>query len=204
MSICNEHDLLEQLQEGEGVSPRLGHIKEEELKESSEVETLRVSKPPKGPDLYKVLFRLYVVSNLALSIIAAAGIMGTTAMVLCWQFTVTGSFLPGGRHVNILWLCIFVIPSLAFPIIFFFLMIKASTRMQQSGAHGIIASPLSFFTSNNPATVMRTLLQDSQNVEYNLSIYLGSNYLLASQIVATESWLLMKFINDVLLQFIKK
>ena len=159
----------------------------------SDIVTFKASNLPKAPNLLSVLFQLYVVANFVVSIVAAAGIIGTAASALCWQFTVTGA-LRINQFERFFWTSIFIFPSLAFPLLYFVLMIKASTRMQLNGIHGIIASPLSFFTSNNPASVLRTLLQDSQDIEFNLSLILGTIYLLLSQIVSTVgSVLITKF-----------
>ena len=148
------------------------------------VEAHKAAYLPMAPNLLTVLFQLYMAANVVLSIMAAVGIMGTTALIFCWQFSVTNDeFIIKGQHGT--WLSIILIPPTVFPFLYFVLMIKASTRMQLNGIHGIIASPLSFFTSNNPASVLRTLLQDSQDIEFNLSLILGTVYLLLSQIVST-------------------
>lgn len=137
--------------------------------------------------LVKVLCQLYRASNLVLSVVAAAGIMGISGAALCWQITVP-EYLDTGSPFQHIWMYIFVFLSLVFPFMYFVLMINGSSRMQLGGIKGIIASPLSFFSSTNPAAVLRTLLQDSQDIEFNLSPILGTVYLLLAQIILTVSW----------------
>ena len=90
--------------------------------------------------------------------------MLTTVTVFIWQFHVSGaigrrSIGPDDRYI---WLFLFIFPSLGFPLLYFLVLLRTSTRLQQQGVHGIIASPLSFFTTNNPGKVLRTLTQDTQ------------------------------------------
>jgi len=181
---------LQASQEGE-VAPLHSAEDPKEERESQTNENMQALQPNPQAKAFRsliVLFKLYMVNGIFLSIVAALGIIGTTALSFCWQFTITGAgIFYVGEFTNYLWLIILIIPSSIFPLLYFLLMLRASTRMQQKGIHGIMASPLSFFTSNNPAVVLRTLLQDSQDVEFNLSLGLGMIYLLISQIVSTVS-----------------
>ena len=88
--------------------------------------------------------------------------MLTTVTVFIWQFQVSGAIglkVPDDRYV---WLFVLIFPSFLFPLLYFFVFLRTSTRLQQQGVHGIMASPLAYFTTNNPSKALRTLTRDTQ------------------------------------------
>lgn len=124
---------------------------------------LKPHRPEEAAGLWPSLLRVYMVGGMFLSLFAATGIFLTAASDLTWQFAITGAFGTYiGQPGRYIWLALFTAPSLFFALLLFAVMLRASTRLQQQATHGIIAAPLSFFTSNNPGRVLRTLTKDSQ------------------------------------------